>query len=285
MRAFSLRSLQENCGIIEKHVLVRRYVTPDELDAYRPGSPDNPGARTIGAWVHWYAQLVRFAGREDQQDDDTQRADAAVLDALRAEPQMVTLTAKDAEGRFREVAVHPKSLDALLQCHAKDRLLGWLAERVYVLQQSTRSEHIELLEAAHAEIAYQYAVLAWIVTTPGPRSPIPSGTAHLEPPDEILDLEPWDFLRIAQAHAVVNAHRMQALESLISKDTDGPQVATRPSWSIFVGDLAIRMETSEESLMKDRTLGGLLSAIKLHGSVQRDIQRASQAAESAAGVN
>jgi hypothetical protein len=94
----------------------------------------------------------------------------------------------------------------------------------------------------------------------------------------LLDLDPWDFLRIAEAHAVVNAQRLQAVEALISKHTEGDgTVMTRPSWSIFIGDLAIRMEVSEESLMKDRTLGALLSSIKLHGSVQRDVQRASRA--------
>lgn len=276
MSSFSLRNLRETCDILERHLLARHLVSPAELAVARPGSKQNPKTRSVQSWIHWHAQLIKFCDREDAGDEKSHQADGIGLDILRAEPQSVTLSVLDDTGSPKQVDIYPKSLDALLQCHAHDRALAYLAEKIEVLRISENPKHVELVAAGMAEVSYQYAMLVWIVTTPGPRSPV---EGEIQPPAWILDLEPWDFLRIAQAHGVVNAQRLQALEILLSKDTEDHSSATRPSWSIFVGDLAIRMNTSEESIMKDRTLAGLLASVKASGSVQRDAMAAAKAKE------
>lgn len=274
MERFTRKSLGEKCRVLEGHVRHREYATDEELLAYRPGGPENPG-RGTNAWVFWYAQLVRFCGREEVTEQEHESADAAVLDAYRNQPESVELVSLDDSGKRRVLTIHPKGLGALMECHERDWMLGWLATKLAVLRESDRPEHLELIGRTLQEIGRQYAMLAWIASHPGAGIPYPVGLAAgastdiPEPPEWLLQLEPIDYSNIAHAFSVVNAQRLKALDALTAADA-GARDGDRPSWSVFVGSLAIQMKTSPRQLMWDTSLAELLAAIRSHSHAEKE---------------
>lgn len=282
---FSLRMLQDRCQVLERHVVHRHYASPDELAQYRPGGSENL-TRGMAGWVVFYAQLVRFCGREEHAEQQGSFADGAVLEALAAEPLAVTLSARDVAGQARTVYVYPKSLAALLTLHVRDFTLGWLAVRIDALRQALDPTALGLLDRAMEELGYQYTLLCWSVTHAEPGLPYARDEQRPTPPAELAwlaALDPWDCLRVAQAHGVVNAQRLQALEALITKNSDPTAGPTRPSWSAFIGSLAMRLNQPPGHLMRDASLVELLSAVQLHASAEREANEAAKRAATGSG--
>lgn len=258
--SFTLKSLRVRCDALLAHVQARSLATPEELKEYGPGGPENPGHDTW-AWVRWYGHLCRFNERQGGPTEmDEEGADFAAVDALMAKPLDVRLTAGPV------VRVHPKSFRALLNCHARSELLGWMAERLWALRtKGATRQDVELVEPASTEMAYQYGLLAWAVTHEGPDLPFEPTDIHPELPDWIKALEPWDFIKLAQAHAVVNAKRLVGLEALVSRKTksDKKGERVRPSWSVFFSRLGKSFRISPRLLMKDHSLAELVAASHL----------------------
>lgn len=275
---FSLKGLQEKCKILEAHVQRQQLDAGEDppLEDYRPGGKENK-QRGVGAWVFFYAQLVRLCGKAEYARDDHEEADATVLDALRNEPLAVELIGRTKEKEREVLTVYPKSIGALMVCHALDWQLGWLGSKVQALKASDDPQHLDLLTRALDEIGKLYALLAWIVSHPTPGLPYPAGEAPPTPPDSFLHLDTLDLPRIAQAFGVVNAQRLQALDALLAPQTGGHDAAQeRPSWSVFVGSLAIRLNKKPSELMYDLSLGEMLAMIRTHGHAELQAHEAAQ---------
>lgn len=275
---FTRKGLEEKCRILEAHVRHQKLDVGEDppLGDYKPGGKENPG-RGTGALVFWYAQLVRLCGKSEYAQDDREQADAAVLDALRNEPLSVELIRRAKDSDPDTIVVHPKSIGALMVCHGIDWQLGWLGSKVQALKASDDPKHIDLISRALDEIAKLYALLAWIVSHPGAGLPYPTGEAPPEPPAKFLDLDTLDLPRIAQAFGVVNAQRLQALDALLAPQTGGREAANeRPSWSVFVGSLSIRMNRKPSELMYDLSLGELLAMVRTHGHAENEAHEAAK---------
>lgn len=270
----TIRSLKERCKILERHVRRRELATEEELRDYRPGGKDNSGPRSLWSWIYWFAQLTRFSGREDILGGPggvaTEEADAIILDALRNAPQAVKLTPQD-DGTPRSMKVYPKSLDALLHVHARDECLNWLTKRFYLLKENAEGPgDLELLDRVATELSHQYQVIIWIVCSEGPQMPFETADSEPNPPDW-AEVDPIEAVAIFRVHLEVNGNRLKALNSLVSPySDDGKDGRTkRPSWSTFVGALAVRMKMAPEELMKDRALAELLAMVKLANDAER----------------
>jgi hypothetical protein len=251
----SKRDLQAKCAVLEEKVRARRLATDDELAEYRPERKSAP----LWDWIWWYAQLVRFCGRLEVHEHAGAEADALIIAALRAEPKTVQL---DPE---RSLQVFPKSFDALLNIHARDQLLLWLTTRYAALHDNANgADAMQFLERVAGEMAYQHQLLAWTVTTPGPGLPFApeEENSRPAPPAEIRALEPWEILRLHQAFLEVNVMRLNALDKLIDPPK-GDEKGGRPSWSVFMGSLSLKMQTDPKKLMRDYALVQLLAVVKL----------------------
>lgn len=269
----SLRALKERARVLETHVVRRGYADHEELEQYRPGSEGNPGKNTTWAYIWWLMQLTRFAGREDTLGyGDVNRqhgaADAAVLDALRNEPECLVLPPLEdpltPDAKKRELFVYPKSLDALMWCHAHDQLLSWLTAKYDVLMRNNTAADLEMMDRCMAEMSYQYRLLVWVVGTKGPGMPdgFERASDHPEPP-AWTDLQPFEMLLFAKAHMTVNGDRLRALEYLVAPQKADKKTVQRPSWSVFMGSMAVKMKVQPERLMKDFSLGEVMAAVKL----------------------
>lgn len=248
------RELQEKCRRLETQVRERGLATDAELTEYRP----TPRPDDDFAWLYWYAQLVRFCGRLETRDLASAEADGLVVAALRADPREVRLL----DGTT-VLSVYPKSFEALLNVHARDQLLTWLATRYAVCRQTANpAEVMDLLERLAAELAYQQHLVVWTATTAGYGVPFAVDEARPTPPAEICALSSWDIVRIHQAFFDVNATRLQALEKLIrpSRDEVG---GGRPSWSVFIGSMALKWRVDPVKLMRDHALIQLLAMVKI----------------------
>lgn len=262
------RELIERCERLEAHVRHQQLATAAELAEYRPprwvwvaagpGQPRKRRAVPIFRWVFYYAQLVRFCGRIESRETVGMEADAAILQALRCEPKSVPL------GGDLVLEVHPKSFNALLNVHARDKLLHWLNVRYAALADAEHgAEALQFLERVAAEISYQYGLLAWTATADGPGLPFdPRADERPDVPPALRTLEPFQLFRLHQAFIEVNAARLQALERLVSPAAEeGP--TARPTWSGFFSNLAMKWEVDPQVLMADHALVKLLAMVKL----------------------
>lgn len=270
----SVAALKERCGALEGHVKHRKLASGDELASYRPGGPLNrypPSlsgatgrAASLWNWVWYHAQLVRFCGREDTTTGEVQDADAIIMDALRGAPEVVEVPSPLPEAPPQVFAVYPKSMDALIVCHTRDRLLLWLATRIKVLRSHETPETLSIIERGLLEISYQHGLMCWIVTHRDAGLPFTLDDVRPELPPEIAAMDTFTKLRISRAHMKVNGERLAALEALVSEQvTSSGAPSKRPSWSVFIGTLSQKMGVQPQVLMRDYSLGEMLAAVKL----------------------
>lgn len=253
----SLAQMRERCGTAERQVRRKAYASEAEMTQYRP---DETEADSIWAWCYYYAQLVRFLGREEIAELEGDGADGSVLAALDATPVAVPVSSG------ATTLVYPKSLGALLEFHARERQLLWISARYASMRtdvQELAPELLDLLPRVAEEVARQSAMIAWMATHEGPGLPYePSVGEPPEIPAEVLAFDPVDVIRINQAFVQVNTVRLQGLERLVQPPkTSGS--SSRPSWSVFVGALAMKWQADPKRLMWDYPLATLLATVKL----------------------
>lgn len=255
---FNFTSLKARCKDLEAHVVARNLASPDELKARRPGGADNE-RRDAWAWLRWYGALSQFLARDGQDEFDEERAEAAAVDALRGEPREVRLSTA------QSVKVYPKSFHALANCAARDVVLIWLTERAHAIRSAgpkAKASEAQILERLNNEIAYQYALLVWTVTTQGPGLPFDPMAEKVDPPGWALELDPMDMVLICKAHTIVNARRLMMAETLMAPNVEG-QPSRRPSWAVFFADASKRYQVPPARLMRDYALSELVAAALL----------------------
>lgn len=277
-------------------MLRRGLGTEAELATVRPGK-ENSTVRDARAWLRYYAVLNRHHARGEggHGDEARARADAQILAALGDEAirvdllqpvQLLPITEIEEPEIWTHVYVYQKSLDALLHAHGLDRQLAWLIlqkERVEDAGARGMPGASELHDKVIEAISYTYGLLAWILTSPGPAMPYQvGGKTDPEVPDLIRQMHPIDIAQIANAGMKHHA-RLAAMQVLLDRKSRN-EGGKRPSWSQFVGSLAVEMDTDSVQIMKYRSLGSLLAAVQLNADANLPDDRPAAATRPTAGT-
>jgi hypothetical protein len=269
MTALKVRALKARCESLAVDLLDTGAASAEAIADVRPGGAENP-ARDGNAWLTCYGQLQLLRGRAQGSHGrssgvaDVSGDDALALAALAAKPAIVRAAVVD-------YLVHPKSLDTLLHCHARDLLLGRLATLTAdVLDRDTRRLYADRTHEAIQELAYQTRVLCWIACTGGPGLPFEEHEREPVLPQGMRDLDPITVLEINRTFARVNWVNLKALESLIAPDPDAGGDRKRPSWSMFLGTLALELHEDPLDLIRNRSLASVLASTQLAAASHRE---------------
>jgi hypothetical protein len=259
-RSISVAELKAECTVLERAVRSAGLATIEEVQSNKPGKPDNPD-RDARAWLRYYTALQRAHALVTKTSLPSSPADdATVLDALRGEPVEVPLIRKG-----ERVWVHPKSLNAALYVHALDLKLAWLMSQKATLEKRGTAGDVLMLQSVYEAISYVYQLLCWIVCTEGPTMPFDSTELDPRPPEWIVALEPWDVVRICQAHQKLML-RLHALSALIDEESQHEENGTRPSWSMFYSTMAVELKESAVNLIKLRSVGEMLAMARMNAA-------------------
>ena len=256
--------LRAECATLDRAVRSAGLATEEYLAKHQPGGEDNP-AEDVYGWLRFYAVLHRVHARGEIQPDMAHaRNDATVLDALRNEPIMVVPLNADSDGKPQSIFVYPKGLDALLHVHALDLQLAWMLAQKEILEAEASAASLNMIQYVMDTMAYTYQLLCWVVTSKGPEMPYAVENDHPEIPQYVLDLSPWDVVRICQAHQE-HLTRLGVLSTLLDAKSQR-ESGKRPSWSMFVGTMAVELGESSITLMKHRSLAELLAIARIHAA-------------------
>lgn len=251
-KAWTVAALRERCQHIRRS-LTARGADEDEIASYWPGGTENPD-RGRGGWIFCYANLVGLLRVADlQQAVAPAELDAAVAEALAAQPRTVLLSS----GEVR--TVYPKSYHALRWLDALDRSLLDAAELAAQLE-AAGADAAALDAAKVASLrplleSLAVRLWAWILTERGTDGPagLPFDENDTpDPPDWTRQLTPDDLLAIARAHIEVNAARLRRISVGYPGDTRG---ATRLSLAGFLGSSAQELGVRPQELLRRWSLG------------------------------
>lgn len=274
-----LKDLKNLCEPLEKVVLRLGAATVEELDPHRPGGIENDdngvwGWKRFNDVLHRFHARVQFGNTVSEEND----GDKALLQALRSEPHIIQSRIIQGES---PLLVYPKSFEALMECHKRDHLLGWLGVRYQYYYESGGAKDLEFLAQVLEEMMRQYQVLAWIVTHPKAGLPwwkedefgnldyAPWSSDLGDIPGHIRDLDILQYLLIIRAYARVNAERLQVLRGMLSSDKPGV-ARIRPTWSIFFANASADLNASVKELMFNRPLAEVLATLQLRAVSAQD---------------
>jgi hypothetical protein len=246
-----------DCEHKAQHVLSRSLATAEEVAAVRPRSRAAP----LKAWVRYYVVLGGFLQRGALRASllEDPEADAQVAASLLARPLTLTLTHPPGT----RVEVHAKAFEPLAWFfHVREQHLLWLTDRRQALVDHGLLEDTALIERATLEICYQSLLCCWAACTAGCGVPVAYTDERPEIPPPFAELMAVDITRIQDAFMRVNAANLEVVERLLAPTRPGVS-RQRPSWSVFFGQLELRMRTPADQLMRDRPLLLLLMAVKL----------------------
>lgn len=310
-RALGVRDLRPRCEDLARWAIQRGLVSLAEAEAHRPGGERNPDTSAWG-WLAYYGRLMAWHEREHVADGLSPRpdqrrgerpavaadplqaldpvAERALLDALGGNPMRVALV-RPIPGHGAEVYVHPKSLEALEEIHAWDHDVGWLAARLYWLEQTSRDGHarandVRLIRATRRRLTHLHALLVWILTTGRDDCDAacpydPARTPDPEAPREWRGVDPYDLAAILRAHQQVNSERLLLLEKLLpTKVPDPDEGAKRAGWSVFVAAAARARNLDPEQPYKRWALTKLVAdaALNAYAHVRAEAQAKAEAA-------
>jgi hypothetical protein len=256
-------------GIVE-HLLAKQYAKREEIDAMlaehkNPNDPESTLILTYGALRVLLDERTPDAGDRDAR---RKRADRVVLDSLRGASRPVTLTAPIED--LREVSVHPKSMNALIELAERDAVIGFFNAGLDALRElvvaNPTPDRVEHLARGVREVGYQERICVWIVTHPGPGLPYPEEVTTPELPDWLSYLSPVDALLIFAAHEDVNAGRLAALQALPRGKKRADDVER--GWGVYLANMASLMNRSAEQLARDHSLASLFAQSYVHAIEQ-----------------
>jgi hypothetical protein len=257
------QSLKERADMIAEHLSARKLATQAEIDACFTEA-EEPNLKAAMAYAGLRVLLHERA--PDNHDKKTRRknADRVILDALRGASKAVTLT--DPSLDLREVSVHPKSLNALIELAERDHVIGFFNSGVEALRElaktDPRPDRIDMLARGVRELAYQQRICVWIVTHPGPGLPFPEEDTSPELPAWLGQLSPVDALMIFRAHEEVNAGRLAALQALPRGRKNGDD--GERGWGVYLANLASLLNRTAEQLSRDQSLAALFAQSHVH---------------------
>lgn len=268
---FSVRDLRRRCTQLGDDLTARDAASAAEVASYLPGGAANAWTGRAG-WTYAYGQLNRLAARLERlavgSDAARALADAQGLAALKGAPVPVPGMRDDAG---EPVHVYPKSFDTLQQLHALDAQLG---HALAVQQRLLAADAAGLLDAAAANELPTVAQLVsdltllccWVVTTPGPGRPAGADAAVPPIPDALRAWSDVEVLAVVRAHQRLLG-RAHVMSALLDERTEA-EGGQRPSWSLFLGSLAVELHADPGTLARERTLESLLAQVRLAGAAR-----------------
>jgi hypothetical protein len=267
------KRLREQCRMQREIIAGENLATPEELADFAPGGKENPDPGLWG-WMRYSQHLTRFQARGGGSTGASSGADDAdirYLLAYAASPRPVTLSTRNEDGSPRSLLVYPKSIGALMDVHYRDVLIGWLLDRISLLDQGdTDPASLQQVSSAWAQVELQHNLIAWTLTTETPGLPFdPNAPTAPELPEYVRNLAPDEVLSILQAHQEVNNRRLRSLNALF--DLTEKRGKDRPfRFSVFVGAVADRLGIPAGQLMWDWTYAELLGQSGISSQAQRE---------------
>lgn len=264
-----------SAGIAE-HLLAKNLATQAEIDACNANTPDDPDTEMVVTFGNLRVLLAERTPTDEDREKRRARADRVVLDSLRGASKPITLTAPIDD--LREVSVHPKSMNALIELAERDAVIGLMNAGLDALRDMVTTnptpEYVDHMARSIREVGYQERICVWIVTHPGPGLPFPEEETNPELPPWLAYLSPVDVLLIFAAHEDVNAGRLAALQALPRGKKKANDVER--GWGVYLANLASLLNRSAEQLARDHSLAALFAQSYVHAVEQ---ERAMEEAE------
>jgi hypothetical protein len=262
--------LNERSAAIAEHLAARKLATQQEIDACYTEA-EEPDLKAAMAYAALRVLLHERAPDNHDKRSKRKSADRVILDALRGASKAVTLS--EPIGDLREVSVHPKSLNALIEMAERDAVIGFFNDGIDALRATIATDYtpdrVDHLARAVREMAYQQRVCVWIVTHAGPGLPYSEHITNPELPVWLDELSPVDALMIFRAHEEVNAGRLAALQALPRGRKDGDEAER--GWGVYLANLASLLNRTAEQLSRDQSLAALFAQSYVH-SVDQERQ-------------
>lgn len=269
------QQLEMRAESIAEHLTARKLATQAEIDAcYTEG--EEPDLKIALAYAALRVILSERSPDNHDKKSRRSKADRVILDALRGEAKPITLS--EPVGDVRDLAVYPKSLNALIELAERDAVIGFYSAGLdalrKVMAEYPTPERAEMLARAVREIAYQQQLCVWIVTHASPGLPYPVATTTPELPAWLGELSPVDVLFVFRAHEEVNAGRLAALQALPRGKHKADE--QERGWGVYLANLATLLNRSAEQLSADHSLAALFAQSYVHAV---DQERAMEEAE------
>lgn len=275
--------LEFRAGVLERSVQALPGITPETLQAQRPGGVANRDTSAMG-WLSYLCWLSATRGtgaptRALHVTDSARWSPQAVDDlrkAFAAEPIHLTLESG------RQVSVHPKGSVAAARIVRNQLVTEWVqAQRVALLaQQPTTPEIVAQIDLANRAESRLRAEWLWCITHPGPKLPWAiTGPDALpvsdpEPPVEYHDaLTTADELLLQRAFVETNYLRIATLSERVrqqvgSKDSESAPLAH------FMGVIAAEYGVQPEVMASEWSIGAAFaSALARAESTNRAMKR------------
>jgi hypothetical protein len=252
--------LEARAGILEMAVAKLPGVTPDAMQAQRPGGSENRDPSAMG-WLSYLCWLsAEYAKGPAVPKSSGLRWDAQAMNDLRAalaeEPVYVTLQSG------RRVSVHPKGEAALHRLAVNQVALAWANEQhmgmMMAMEREATAEGLHVLRLASDAVSRLRAEFVAIVTHPGPwvpwddeatwDHPIPAWTR-----DEVT---PLDLATLRQAYLEVNVHRVNAIAARTRQFGSGGDAMPLPA---FMGVMAEELKVKPEEFVKRYSIGAVFA--------------------------
>jgi hypothetical protein len=263
--------LESRALLLERSVLKMPGVTPEVLQAQRPGGVANRDPSAMGwltylNWLHGMRGVAAPGAARPTTADGPMRWSPQVVDDLRrafaAEPIFVTLESG------KKVGVYPKGLVAASRIVRSQLVLEWVhAQRLGLLKQRpTTPAIVEALDEADRCAARLEAEWVWCVTHPGPRlpwalsGPEASTVSDPEPPADFHDtLTQSDLLLLRRAFLEVNYFRIATLAERMQRSCEKGTSESAPL-AHFLGVIASEHGVQAETMALDWTVGAAFAA-------------------------
>lgn len=247
--------LVARCQMLEQSVRSSGHISTMEIDAVRPGGPDNSDTSAHG-WLYFLCVLHRMheRGPAVRTPSGSMKWDAQSMDAVRAalaaEPMAVRLTSG------LQVNVHPKGEHALHRLVMLDKAMEYVAsQRLRIEQQPGSPTTITALGSAVELQFHLERQFAAILTHEGAGIPrAMAGSAwDVEVPEWTATVEPYDILAMRRAHLMVNLARINEVSERTRAYAKGEGGAL--PIAAFLGLMATELHVQPRELSRNWSLG------------------------------
>lgn len=269
--------LETRALLLERSVLKLPGVTPELLQAQRPGGVANRDASAMGwltylNWLHGMrgVALPGQSARGHAAATSPTRWSPQVVDDLRrafaAEPIFLTLESG------LQVGVYPKGLVAASRIVRNQLVLEWLETQRAALFaiEPTTPEILEAIDYANACEARLRSEWLWCIATPGPRLPWDvsasallgmreGDTAPLAPPEYHDALTQRDVIAVHRAFIEVNYLRLATLSERMQSNADRRETESAPL-AHFLGVIAGEHGVQAEIMAHDWSIGAAFAS-------------------------